>query len=577
MADPDVRSIYSEVDSLVVPDDFDDDGDSILTVDQTIDGDSELGDAEEADKTTEQSMKALEAAEEYNNTRPDTSDATSRSSTPRSSRGWPDPIYEHTPLLDAGPAPPDYSQATAYRTFAQPNPYRRRGHEQPEEPAAEDDGDELESAFKAASQKKLKKYVRQNWRQVCLLNLAIYSLLVTLILGIKYVLTWRGSSSIRDMGIKYPEHASLLFPDKSAEFHRNTPECSFDHYFMQGLGGFSPRSRNMTFIEDMTPPSEFADFHVSGNIDIRPAPYDQGNPVEFWLSVATAGPWKAVDQKYEVGDNYLGESVAMLFPVLNKMADADSKGRTFRTQVRKKPCLDFWITIYVKHIYDTWNIEAAYGNINLGYPKSFNTDDNWMFRVGNDSRLSTAGGNISVSYLDARHLDLRSTTGSITGNFSFDDTINFASTSGDIDVLINQSMEYTGVKKCSRITSSTETGNTNISLHHEAVDEEYMSMYEQYDLHSHHQSQSGNISLSYNGWNGTLTASTSKGSVGVDGTEVESEYCKDSTGAEAGRPHAGNACVVKGSINSTTQVDSYSGNIEVGLHEMSHYWPAVSV
>lgn len=84
--------------------------DSLLEDDQ-IQFDEDLTSSQGQSSTAEQAAKAIEAAEESSSTALRDEDELPPEPTSRIPR-WPD---EHTPLLDAGPAPPDYSQATAWR------------------------------------------------------------------------------------------------------------------------------------------------------------------------------------------------------------------------------------------------------------------------------------------------------------------------------------------------------------------------------------------------------------------------------------------------------------------------------
>ena len=187
-------------------------------------------------------MKALEAAAEEDGAaaRSTPLNTTSRTPSPRSSGGWPSAVFEQTPLLDAGPAPPDYSQATAYRTFTQPDLYRRRGHGEPVVHAAEDDSDELDSAFLSDSRKSTSRYVRRNWRQVCLMNLAIYSLVVTVTLILRQVASQnKPPPDVHGLSPTYPDHPSYndrdaaIYPQRNERFHKNISECLFSSYLLR--------------------------------------------------------------------------------------------------------------------------------------------------------------------------------------------------------------------------------------------------------------------------------------------------------------------------------------------------------
>lgn len=552
-----------------------DEQDSLFSVDRVAGG-SEMYDPEMPDKTTEQTMKALEAAAEADSTAtlPTASNTTiSPALSFRGSGGWPRAVFEHTPILDAGPAPPDYSQATVYRTFTQSDAYRRRGREEPVLRAAEDDSNEPDLAFLSDSRKGSGKYIRRNWSQICLLNLAMYSLVVAVTLILRHIATRteKPSPSTRGLSPSYPDHPSYTMrPERNERFHKNTSECSFDSFLRRGYA-YSFGTTNFSFVEAMETVEhpDFIDSRVSGRIEIRPAPYSQIYPVDVWISVATTAPWKVADLNVdEIKDGW-----SMRFPVLERAADTDGTGRRGRSETQQQPCLDFWVGVYVKHTYETWELHSTHANIEIGYPKSFDADMNWWFMVLNQTRISTTKGDIAASFLDSPETDLRVTSGSITGNYSLSKSMNFTTTSGDIDVIVNQSAARK--KTLSKLTSSTTTGDTHLLLTQEELPEDWVPRMDQYNLQSHHQSQSGTISLDYSGWEGALTGTTSNGSVDIGGTDFE--YCSSAEGAISNAAGSQDVCVVKGSLNSTSRIECVDGNIKVDFREPSLSWPAITL
>lgn len=329
---------------------------------------------------------------------------------------------------------------------------------------------------------------------------------------------------------------------------------------------------NFTFVEaiDPSPNSDISDIQVSGNIDVRPAPYDQSEPVMVWISLATTSPWEVVRP---VGD-YLDDGFVMRFPELERTDGHDVAHAPSQSRAGKRACLDFYIGIYVRQSLDSWHMSSTHGNINIGYPPSFDPELNWRFYVLNDIRISTTKGNISADYVTSRVVELQATQGSIKGNYSFDDSMSVTTTSGEIDVLINQSARRRPRTNPSKLESSTVSGDIRLSLHHEELPEDWIPRMEQYNLESHHHSHSGTISLNYTGYQGAMTAATEDGSIDIHGTELES--C---TADPGGRLSEGAAkkCVTRGSLNSTSLVESVSGDIEASLGDHLVYWPAVTV
>ena len=505
MATSDADSIYTDVTSLAPYDEADeDDGDSLLYVSRFVDDTSGSHSQNDANKTAEQARKALEAAEEAQGAEvPTLSTTPTRPSSTRSIGGWSGVDYERTPLLDAGPAPPDYSQATAYRTFAQPGAFRRRGHDASSTLISEDGRNGLDSTSKASSREKLRKFVHNNWKLLCLLNLAIFALLATSVLIIRQITSGLASNIHSPYYPEHPEYANsaaFQYPEKQAQYHMSTSECAFNDYFLRGYGGFYDST--FSLIESMEPSqdSEFGDFLVSGNIEVRPAPYSQVYAVDVWMSFATTEGWRMTEPVSE----WTPDGVRYRFPELERMENSTNRAKQVRgvrtTNHAKRPCLDVWIGVYVKHTLENFKISSDHANVDISYPKSFNSDGNWWFMVHNNTKISTKIGNISASFLTSAHVDLSATSGSITGNYSFDKDINFTTTSGDIDVLINQSAQRVRHRPTTHLTSTTGSGNTRVSLNHETWFEDQVPRMEQYDLQAKHRSDDGKIELNYAGW-----------------------------------------------------------------------------
>lgn len=167
------RSIRSE------HSDDDDDAGSILTTTSISDGASLLriqsfafnlsGSAHttsEASSREAQASKAIEAAQGALAT----PSLRSRAPSLAPSSIWPSYEPERRPLLDGGPAPPDYSQATAWRSSNAARAAR------PFSPSP--------SFMSTASGKKRnwKRAIRRRWMSFCLLHVLVYCAIITGIL-----------------------------------------------------------------------------------------------------------------------------------------------------------------------------------------------------------------------------------------------------------------------------------------------------------------------------------------------------------------------------------------------------------
>ena len=165
------RSIRSE------RSDDDDDAGSILTTTSTSDGASLLrfhsfafNLSNSAHTTSESSSREAQASKAIEAAQGSALTPLNRSRAPSlaPSSIWPHYNPERTPLLDAGPAPPDYAQATAWRSLLPTHRARAGSQSAPSI-----------LSFSADGKFNVRKLVKKRWKPFVLLNLIVYCLVIT--------------------------------------------------------------------------------------------------------------------------------------------------------------------------------------------------------------------------------------------------------------------------------------------------------------------------------------------------------------------------------------------------------------
>lgn len=193
---------------------------------------------------------------------------------------------ERQVLLDAGPAPPDYAQATAQRS-----PPRSLVADEESLIHVRDDDD---LPITPPKWKGARRFFRQHWNKICLLNLAIYCILTTIVLLTIIVLRAKERTlTFKNFPAEHPVN-NFWHPE---QFHRDDNRCRFTSHSDFDFSIW--QEPNNFYIDENLQLSDYADYHnvddlsISGNIDIRPAPLGQYSAVEVIVSFAASAGWRA--------------------------------------------------------------------------------------------------------------------------------------------------------------------------------------------------------------------------------------------------------------------------------------------
>ena len=482
--------------------------------------------------TTAQASKAIEAAEEGIAGPAIAESATSPFFSPGRApvADWAD---EQTPLLDAGPAPPDYAAATAWRMT--PSTNDPSSHEQPLVGSSED-ASWQDFLPRIAEKKRWKKVMRRCGLAACLI--VFIALCVTTVLIV--VLRYQDSASKRPES-HYPDNP-WQYLEQPEKFHTSTEECNFDSYSAFFGFNFEDRS-NFTFIEMARANTDLdlEDIRITGLLEIRPAPYWQEVPIDVWFNAATTWPW-IVDSP-ETTEYTRGLEVH--FPRMKKDPNRrkGSKGKGGRRKEVSRPCLDIWIRIFVAGAIDSWDMRTTNLDIDIGPRGDSDGDGPWRIRVANKTRIITTRGKITtrLSSWYSREMHIETESGPIKGTFDMGDELSFKTQSGDIQPLIRHAkvvgddtdLSVNGVTKLpssrkhdlsgkdvsSKLTTSTQSGVTSLVVLRPSWAIDY-----RYFINSSHTSASGFMDLNYNTgpwWSGEIESRTVNGTIKLKGKGIE--------------------------------------------------------
>jgi hypothetical protein len=328
--------------------------------------------------------------------------------------------------LDDGPAPPDYAQATAQQAPVQP----RYADEESLYSTASDLAS-VDWYHYLRKTRRWKILVKRHWKSFSLLTLCICCILLT---GILIIQSKTHQEVEAKLGLFFPD-----YPRKShgrpKDFHQSTANCRFDSYhdFLR-FGWIDPEA--FAFVETLRE-LDFPDFgsvSISGNVEVRPAPYGQKSPIEVAISFATTGTWHDIPAYVVMTSDGLHIYPPSAADDSNSYAKhTDLKRHTAKEDV----CLDVWVGIYVKTQLDSFSITTENLHVDIGHPYSLNRES-WSFRIRNESHIHTRRGNVTTSYWDSRDAYIASESGSIKGTYGLHNNLKLETESGDIKVDIRQ-------------------------------------------------------------------------------------------------------------------------------------------
>ena len=270
---------------------------------------------------------------------------------------------ERQALLDAGPPPPDYAQATARQEPVTSGP----GDEESLHVAQEDisSADLSHHTWKSHH---WKGSVNRRWKSVCLLSLGIYCVLTIMIFVFRSTLL---RSPTTRLSLFPPDHPSSNH-GRPQNFHKRTKQCHFDSYTeFQYFGWLDPET--FSFI-DTVQESDYEDFgevSISGHVELRPAPYGQSDPIQVIANFATTSSWQARIPKWDFSSGTLR--------IYSSPSDGGTRSTTKHSDLRRSTskggaCLDIWVGIYIQTQLDNFTLHTESMHVDIGAPPSYEED-----------------------------------------------------------------------------------------------------------------------------------------------------------------------------------------------------------
>ncbi|QIW95494.1 hypothetical protein AMS68_001012 [Peltaster fructicola] len=367
---------------------------------------------------------------------------------------------EQTPLLDAGPAPPDYYAATADRrandghvrdnltygsiseehseprTAHTPRVLLQAGffgtHRTPQSMIGTRQHIDEESQLTAGGKPKRKKCWRMrigSRSKRCLgILLAVALITVVIVFGI------RRSKNDNNVG-KTPEDSIPSpiqpedpngSPDEALPVPSPLPGCTYStrpklwQYDFHGISNF-------TFEEALTPPS--SQYRLGGNIWIRAAPEYQTADIKVTMSFVTTAGLKVLDPRAELSH----DSIKVGFPVVEQAEPYTSY----------ESCLELGIAIDVRSglSLDQWTAMANNFNIIVLAP-TFGPSDIDVERqpsiastsIFDTSTFVTSSGTIDAAYWSSRRAIINTDSGSIHGRYALRDLLSITTKAGSVAI-----------------------------------------------------------------------------------------------------------------------------------------------
>lgn len=338
------------------------------------------------------------------------------------------PVFadEQTPLLDAGPAPPDYAAATAWRRSSAATSNDNRPSEVAEESLYESGNivsnvSPPEYFGRFAPSRKRSRRANAFRKGLC------FTLFVILIFAVITPLQIRAN---------WPEKVRERIVELD---HANTEACHFDRYSEYATFSFEdPSEFHFKDTGDYSIEANEEEFPVavrSGDVNLYAAPKQQQAAVEVWVSVATTNPWEVARLRFVEGWN----SLAMVTPLIRKSKRPDTQS--------PKQCVHTWVGIFVHSnvTLDLLKISAGFMNVSLGYldPVWIHHRKDQNMRFSNITVITDKFGRINAHYLNAQQTRLKTLSGNITGIYTLRDELLVESSDGAADITVDPAPDGT--------------------------------------------------------------------------------------------------------------------------------------
>lgn len=468
---------------------------------------------------------------------------------PVASPGWPD--ERSLPILDAGPAPPDYYAATTARRHPERDGVREGTDDERSSTAAEE-FEVLEPlmnyddslAYSPASSHKRSKDIKHrlatlldqirhgrppSLRFTRMAQRSALLLLLTLIIACAIVV----SVPRRRNNILHPDYTRL--PDEvrnPSHDHPNTEHCRFDSFSeyveipFDDLDYFTFEEGDLTsddaaglhiggtFHDD---PRDWKKALISGNVVLMETPQRadaRDAAITVRINIATTEGWTTEKIRFVKH----GQIVRLQTPVLSASSEAEIVSQT--------PCMDMWVGIYVPQRYSpvNWEVDLKYLNFHQQSPANLAaSDNNFVLNVENSTRIASQYGAVHAA-LSAASISVETWTGKITGSYSFHDAVSLEALSGDIDVTITP-LEPSN-SDIRTLQTSTDTGEMKVVVPPEALDNAA-------SIQADHFSGFGSTSLTYPvGWPANVHTTCLTGSLRINGRTIPKDEFTDDGASE---------------------------------------------
>ncbi|KAI7469407.1 hypothetical protein KC357_g6479 [Hortaea werneckii] len=364
---------------------------------------------------------------------------------------------ETTPILDAGPAPPDYAAATAtrlgrsggQRQTLQPSTeqaatsrsygsFESNGSVQPQRLTSEQNelhwplgnrGNPFDhrqwrvgpngnpfASSNSAFGSNTGPFAHQGPRQ-SMQDTAVQTCLQT------EVNTSSTPEKSRDGdanagGPDDPPHSNITMPR-----HPKSDRCTFNYY--SDSISFEFKELDDFALTELLEPTLTEWGAITGNIWVMPAPPGQEVDVKVWVSFATTAPWRVTDASY----GYSKSGLELRLPNQEKTPE----------RYVGEPCMDVGVIVYVNRGVDLngWHISTA--NLNVVVEEGFFGKDSLGRRSFNSNMTSIIAmkGNVEAAYWSSRHTIIDVPSGSVHGTYALRDVLSVHTHSGSISITVD--------------------------------------------------------------------------------------------------------------------------------------------
>lgn len=399
------------------------------------------------------------------------------------------------PILDAGPAPPDYAAATADRRdrgFSADHPLVRNGlfaeerpsfESRPQQPQSMTDSRLLvprnEVAVHATEARPVDEETgllrgdrrdrHRRKRGRCIKCCTLSWILVVAVIGAIVLVKRINKGNSNNDGLHgIPGHQNLPWTDQPSDGltppHRDTAQCHFTSFSTTEAYNLS-NPRDFTIRENIQQSASELLFPLSqplilGTVKVLPmhAEDSDGPDVTVLVNIATTSQIRVFQSRVFFTKTPGAEKLELLFPDLSLM-QLDS---------RQTHCLDFAVTILVRSGTKLGNWIADLKHLKFEAPEDlFSTDSvqgNRTLYIDKDSAIKTSSGSISVKSWSGRKTYLETHSGSIDGTYALRDLLVARTNSGTINLSVEPQEADPEHPAPATLQITSSSGATNVDV-----------------------------------------------------------------------------------------------------------------